>query len=123
MFVFLMVMIHFLHLIIFFFQLIFLNILSLIILVFSGAIKHFWKPMTFSQQYLVIILYLFLGNFFLVYYLWKNLLKKIHMSKNKCVEFMIFFFCFIISIIILFPKGILINIIFLFITFLIKKVG
>ena len=118
---FLLVMIHFLHLIIFFFQLIFLNILTLIILVFSGAIKHFWKPMTFSQQYLVIILYLFLGNFFLVYYIWKNLLKKIHMSKNKCVKFMIFFFCFIISIIILFPKGILINIIFLFITFLIKK--
>ena len=112
---------HLCHLITFFFQLIFLNILTLIILIFSRAINHLWNPRAFIKKYFIIISYLLLGNFFLLSKFMNALLLRIHIPNNICIKFMIFFSCFIISIIILFPKVILINVIILFNVLLMKR--
>ena len=112
---------HLYHLITFFFQLIFLNILTVIILIFSRAINHLWNPRAFIEKYFIIILYLLLGNFFLVSKFMNVLLTRIHIPNNKYIKFMIFFSCFIISIIILFPKVILINVIILFNVLLMER--
>ena len=112
---------HLYHLITFFFQLIFLNILTVIILIFSRAINHLWNPRAFIKKYFIIISYLLLGNFFLLSKFMNALLLRIHIPNNICIKFMIFFSCFIISIIILFPKVILINVIILFNVLLMKR--
>ena len=105
-----------------FFQMIFLNILSLLmILIFKGFKKFIVKFDNLHRLYLrdvlVIFVSILIGNFCFIIFAWKRL-TRIH--NLFLMKFFIYFSCVIMSIIIYFPHCLLINIASIIIYYIIK---
>jgi hypothetical protein len=107
----------------FFFQMIILNILSLLmVLIFFGFKKFILICDNFEdlflKKFILILVNILFGTFFMCYYLWKNLINETHISNKFGMKFLIFFPCAIMSIIIYFPQRLLINIVCIIITYI-----
>jgi hypothetical protein len=99
-----------------FFQMIYINILSfLLVLIFVGFKKfilEFWHLQDlYIKKFVLILLNLLLGTFCRVYYLWKRLINNTDISNKFGLKFLIFFPCVIMSTIFYFPLCLLINIV------------
>ena len=106
-----------------FFQMIFLNILSLsLILIFLGFKKFIliydnFRNL-FQRKLILILINILFGTFCMFYYLWKKLINETYISNKFGIKFLIFFPCAIMSIIIYYPQRLLINIVCIIITYL-----
>ena len=106
-----------------FFQMIFLNILSLsLILIFLGFKKFILIfdncKNLFKRKFILILINILFGTFCMCYYLWKKLINETYISNKFGMKFLIFFPCAIMSIIIYYPQRLLINIVCIIITYL-----
>ena len=106
-----------------FFQMIFLNILSLLmVLIFLGFKKFIIICEDFQdlflKKFILILVNILFGTFFMCYYLWKKLINETYISNKFGLKFLIFFPCAIMSIIIYYPQRLLVNIAGIFITFI-----
>ena len=106
-----------------FFQMIFLNILSLLmVLIFLGFKKFIIICEDFQdlflKKFILILVNILFGTFFMCYYLWKKLINETYISNKFGMKFLIFFPCAIMSIIIYYPQRLLVNIAGIFITFI-----
>ena len=106
-----------------FFQMIYLNILSLLlILIFLGFKKFILEFENLHKLYLkkciLILVTIFLGTFCRIFYFWKKLINKTYISNQLGMKILIFFPCALMSTIINYPLILFINItsiIFIFI--------
>jgi len=99
-----------------FFQMIFLNILSLLLVLIFIGFKKFILTFQNSvdlihKKFLPILVNVLFGTFFMCYYLWKELINETYISNKFGMKFLIFFPCAIMSIIIYYPQRLLINIV------------
>jgi hypothetical protein len=99
-----------------FFQMIFLNILSLLmVLIFIGFKKFIliWEEYQdlFLKKFILILVNILFGTFCKCYYLWKKLINETDISNIFWMQFLIFFPCAIMSIFIYYPQRLLINIV------------
>ena len=106
----------------FFFQMIFINLISLIIIfIFIGFKKFIVKfddlYILFVKQFLTIIINLSVGLLLLLITDWKNLINRRPISNKSFFKKIIFFPCFIMTIVILYPQHLLINIIVMIIVY------
>ena len=106
----------------FFFQMIFINLISLIIIfIFIGFKKFIVKfddlYILFVKQFLTIIINLSVGLLLLLITDWKNLINRRPISNKSFFKKIIFFPCFIMTIVILYPQHLLINIICMIIVY------
>ena len=106
-----------------FFQMIILNILSLIMVVIFLGFKKFILicedfEELFLKKFILILVNILFGTFFMCYYLWKKLINKTYISNKFGMKFLIFFPCAIMSIIIYYPQHLLINIVCIIITYI-----
>ena len=97
-----------------FFPMIFLNILSLlIILIFKGFKKFIVKfdalQDLYLQKVIVIFLGVLIGNFCFLIFSWKKLINSTHYLNHFHIKFYIYFPCTIMSIVIYYPQRLLIN--------------
>jgi len=119
----LMFMIYFLLSLSLFFQMIFLNIISLIfILIFLGFKKLIlkfqnWEDL-FLKKFVLILVNILFGVFCFCYSSWKELIYETNISNIFGLQFLIFFPCAIMSIIIYYPQRLLINIAFIIFTYI-----
>ena len=102
----------------FLFQLIFLNIISLLLIIISKGFKKFILDLLdpddkYVEKFILIILNILMGMFYIVYKIWKRLIdEKIYgHSQRFYLKCLIFFPSFIMSNVVLFPQHIIINII------------
>ena len=98
----------------FFFQMILLNILSLILILISKGFKIFIIKLKFDNddedlqnlylgKFLVIFINILIGNFCFLITSWKDLINRTHISNISHIRFFIYFSCAIMSIIIYYP--------------------
>ena len=106
----------------FFFQMIFINLISLIIIfIFIGFKKFIVKfddlYILFVKQFLTIIINLSVGLLLVLIPYWKRLINRKPISNKSFFKKIIFFPCFIMTIVILYPQHLLINIICMIIVY------
>ena len=114
----LIIMIFFVISLSFFFQMIFLNILSLLLILIFFEFKKFILTIgnskdLYSKKLILIIINILFGTFFICYYLWKKLINETYISNKFGIKYLIFFPCAIMSIIIYYPQRLLINIVYI----------
>ena len=109
-----------------FFQIIYLNILSLLlILIFFGFKKFILKYENLNKLYLkkiiLILVTIFLGTFCRIYYFWKRLINETNISNKFGMKFLIFFPCAIMSTILNYPLCLLNNIGLIILVFIYER--
>ena len=108
-----------------FFQMIYLNILSLLlILIFLGFKKFILEFENLHKLYLkkciLILVTIFLGTFCRIFYFWKKLINKTYISNQLGMKILIFFPCALMSTIINYPLCLLMNISLIIFIFIFK---
>ena len=109
-----------------FFQMIYLNILSLLlILIFLGFKKFILEFENLHKLYLkkciLILVTIFLGTFCRIFYFWKKLIDKTYISNQLGMKILIFFPCAFMSTIINYPLILFINITSIIFIFIFKR--
>ena len=97
-----------------FFQMIYLNILTLLLLLIFLGFKKFILEFRnlhklYLKKFILILVTIFVGTFCMIYYFWKKLINKTNISNKFGMKFLIFFPCAIMSIIFNYPLILLIN--------------
>ena len=102
---------------VFFFQMIFINLISLVLIFIFIGFKNFFMKFRdldrlYAEKFVLIIVNLLLGLLFVTINFWKRIINRIFMTKfSMLIKIIIYFSCFLMSIIILFPQHLLINLI------------
>ena len=105
---------------------IFLNILSLLLLLIFIGFKKFILEFEdfidfYAKKLLLILIHIFFGTFCICFYLWKELINDAYISNDFFLKFLIFFPCAIMSIIIYYPQRLLINIVSIIIVYIYQR--
>ena len=105
-----------------FFQLLFINIITFILLVIFLGFKKFISRNhqlfdIYIKKLIIILVNALLADFCYTFSIWKDYADGVHYCR-KLMKFIVFFPCVIMSTIVLFPQRIIINIICIIITFI-----
>ena len=97
-----------------FFQMIYLNILSLLLIIIFLGFKKFILEFEnlhklYLKKFILILVNIILGTFCRIYYFWKKLINETNISNKFGMKFLIFFPCAIMSIIFNYPLILFIN--------------
>ena len=97
--------------ILFFFHLIFINIMSLIIIFIFSGFKRFIRDnnLFYTKRFVVFNLSIILIRFLTLFNSWKRVLTT-NIYDGKLMDIILIFSCFNISVIVCFPQSILINV-------------
>ena len=123
----LVIMIYILLSILLFFPMVFLNVLSLLLILIVKGFKNFIVKFDdlldlHVEDFIVIFINVLIGNFCFIIFSWKRQIDKTHIDiYKKYMKFFIYFPCVIMSIIIYFPQRLLINIASIIIYFIFFK--
>ena len=109
-----------------FFQMIYLNILSLLLLLIFLGFKKFILEFgnlhkLYPKKLILILVNIFLGTFCRIYFFWKKLINETNISNKFGMKFLIFFPCAIMSTILNYPLILFINIALIIFDFIYEK--
>jgi len=111
-----------------FFPMVFLNILSLLLILIVKGFKKFIVKFDdllelYVEDFIMIFINVLIGNFCLLIFHWKKKIDLTHINfcYKSYMKIVIYFPCVIMSIIIYFPQRLLINIAFIIIYFIFFK--
>ena len=96
---------------------IFINLISLVLIfIFIGFKKFFrnfrYLDVLYAKKFVLIVIYLLLGLLLLTINFWKRMINRAFKPEISILnKIIIYFSCFLMSIIILFPQHLLINLI------------
>ena len=102
---------------VFFFQMFFINLVSLVLIyIFIGFKKFFIKfrnlHRLYAEKFSLIIIYLLIGLLLEIIDMWKRMINSAFMPKFSILnKILVYFSCFLMFIIILFPQHLLLNLI------------
>jgi len=106
----------------FFFQLLLINIIMFFLILIIYGFKKFIIGVVLNnyiKNFILVINYLLIGSFIVTFYFWKEKTKNIRKSNvEKIITSLTFFSCSFMTLIILLPQHIILNIIYIFILLL-----
>jgi hypothetical protein len=110
-----------------FFQMIFLNIFSLLLILIYEGFRDFILRFDnlhnlYAENLIVVFINILIGNFCFLITSWKDLINRTHISNISHIRFFIYFSCAIMSIIIYYPQRLLFNIVCIIIFYIYSKI-
>ena len=111
-----------------FFQMIFLNIFSLLLILIHEGFRDFILRFdnlqnVIAENLIVVFVNILIGNFCFLIFSWKRLIYRTHISIHieNYMKFLIYFSCAIMSFVIYFPQHLIINIVSIIIYYIFYK--